>query len=268
MYSIFITTVTWLCWKMAPCAWKIPSLKGLAFIFILCFYALELLYYICSLSKPCCFLWELQHDKVEVLPAFKVTCLMKMTLNKKAAINLSIEVVTFQGEVEQKASHIVCAVCQVVVMPLPSPPIMRLAISWAACWGKQGADTRNICSNTWLLHHCHRPFLLESTNTCRFNTQQQQHSDTAACINIRSVTFIFFISTYTAWSVHAQSNVEWLPEQTHWGLISSFREAVDAKPGWCASRPRCTTRWHAVPANSTDALHLQCHIYQMHAAIT
>lgn len=60
-------------------------------------------------------------------------------LCKFAAINLGTEVVKFQREVEQKASHIGGAVCQVVVMAPAQPSYYEAGNKLACPLGKTGS---------------------------------------------------------------------------------------------------------------------------------
>lgn len=68
---------------------------------------------------------------------------------------------SFRGRWNKKPAILAAPRAKWQPWPLPSPPITRLAISWPARWGGKkrggGAYTRNICSNTWLLHRHRGP---------------------------------------------------------------------------------------------------------------
>lgn len=67
------------------------------------------------------------------------TCDSNDAICKCAAINLSTEVVKFQREVEQKASHIGSAVCQVILVASARPSYYEAGNKLACPLGKTGS---------------------------------------------------------------------------------------------------------------------------------
>lgn len=207
---------------------------------------------------------------------------MQIRINQSLA-----EVVKFQREVQQKPSHVGSGACQVLVMAPAQPSYYDAGNRFVFLLGKtqswhQHMERRLRCGLEVSTHKTALEDAGRCWNGCTHRGCWFQHKKwtlqfaprslwlraSANVANMRSPNISHYLTALLlhkncVWWDHA--NMHWLTVQSHWGLISSLR--ANAKLGRRASRPQCTTRCHAVPANAAVALHLPCHICQIHAAI-